>query len=99
MRRSCYPAPLTESSRSTIASIVAALRAESGQDPTTSRRYSRNLISHSWSALVAWMERLPANPFLEVARFIIFLSTSPSTTCNDAVSVLKLYPNRGTARY
>jgi hypothetical protein len=71
-----------------IASMVASLRAESGQDPTTSRRYSKNLMSHCCRSKLARMERLPANPFLEVDNFIAFAPIVPSTVSRMDVFAL-----------
>lgn len=82
-----------------MASIVASLRPESGHDPTTSRRYSKNLISHSSRAILARMERLPANPFFKVDSFIGFPPTVPSTAFKNEGMRFEMISYSGTTRY
>jgi len=82
-----------------IASMVASLRPESGHDPTTSRRYSRNRTSQSSRATLARMERFPANPFFKVDSFIAFPPTIPSTAFKNEGMRPEIISHSGTKRY
>ena len=92
-RRLPQPANFAPGARSAVSlcrmpSMVACLRAEEGQDSTTARRYSRNLISDCETLVrkscggLEWMERLPAIPVSQTANSRP--PFCPSTMRNDA---------------
>jgi len=59
--------------------MVAILRIESGQDSTTCRRYSRNLISDSGKAMLGGMDLLPDLLAFDTASVAGFAAAGPST--------------------